>query len=180
MSTVAALLLLLVAGVSAQTNGQPPSLADVGDPRIINYQDWSLQCLPASGSAPETCAMVHEVVLSSGKRLLALQVTETATVGRSDGPALVAVLSLPLGVYLPTGVSLLIDDKPPMKLEFERCDRGGCYAGVIMGEALSNALMKGVESTVRFNNLDGRTISAKLSLKGFTAARAALIAELED
>jgi len=159
----------------AQDTTAPASLAETRDPVITNFKDWTLQCLPPEGEQPETCAMVQELRVKSGKRLLALQITETGTVVRQDGPSLVAVFSLPLGVYLPSGVIMEIEGKPPLKLEYERCDRGGCYAGVVLGEILTTALREGVEGKVRFNNLNGRTISATISLKGFTAAYNALV-----
>lgn len=62
-----------------------------------------------------------------------------------------------------------IDEADPMGMEFERCDQGGCYAGQPMSQELTSALSKGKECKVSFNKLDGKTITATLPLRGFTA-----------
>ena len=177
LRTLTLVATMIVASL-ASAQETPPSLAESSEATVERFRDWTLQCLPEKGAQPETCAMIHEVLLENGRRLMAVQVTETSTVANPGEPSLVVVLSLPLGVYLPSGVQFTIDDKPPLNLEFERCDRGGCYAGVVLGEALNAAMKGGVDSIVRFNNLAGRTINAKVSLRGFTSAYNALLAKL--
>lgn len=173
--------LLLPTATLPQSTGESVSLAESGEPTISNYRDWTVQCLPASspGQGP-ACAMVQQLLVDSGERLLAMQVSKAGTADGTTDPNLVAVFSLPLGVYLPTGLSIAIDKKQPIKVDYERCDRGGCYAGLELGENLTDGLKDGVELLVRFNNLDGRTISTRLSLNGFTAAHNALLEKTDS
>jgi invasion protein IalB len=84
----------------------------------------------------------------------------------------VGVVSLPLGIYLPAGVQIVVDDKTSVPAELIDCDKAeGCRAGFIVSSAVLRAFRHG-------HNLDLTIVDAKarrqlklrLSLKGFTSA----------
>jgi invasion protein IalB len=174
-SAATALMLLTLAlpiPVVAQdeTNAAPAPAST----ELKNHQDWSVQCATSPESTDGQCVLFQHLDVESGQRLLTMQVSRLSG-GRDDGQeARALVITVPLGVHLPSGMRLQVDDGPPIDLSYERCDQGGCYAGTILNEELLKAMMQGEKSRVRFNNLNGKSITATLSLLGFAEGFRAL------
>ncbi len=81
-----------------------------------------------------------------------------------------AIISLPIGVRLPPGISLWADDRKPWKFPFERCTPDGCQVRALLHEELLQSLKTGLVGRVTFQDAAGQPITVDFSLKGFTAA----------
>lgn len=86
----------------------------------------------------------------------------------------VAWLILPLGVLLPPGIGLKIDQGESKGLPFRSCDAGGCATPWPLSEDDIAALKRGQKLMVIFKDIDGKSLGAPISLNGFTAAFAKL------
>ena len=129
-------------------------------------EDWVLRCLPAAESRPRTCRMVQSAVASEGGQRL-LQVA----VGRFGPERLLgAVISVPIGVRLPPGIDLRVDDRKPWNFTFERCSPSSCQVHALLHEELLQSLKAGLVGRVTFQDAVGQPITVDFSLKGFTAA----------
>ncbi len=78
----------------------------------------------------------------------------------------IALLSLPLGISLPPGVSIEIKPQAPLRFPVERCEPTGCRAGLKLKRAFVNELAKSEQMTVRFHDAQRLPIEVPLSLKG--------------
>ena len=156
-------LAMMAAAAPASAQSQPTQNETTED-RLI--EDWTLRCLPATESQPRTCRMVQSAVASEdGPRLLQV------AVGRFGPERLLgAVISVPIGVRLPPGISLWVDDRKPWKFPFERCTPGGCQVRALLHEELLQSLKTGLVGRVTFQDAAGQPIAVDFSLKGFTAA----------
>lgn len=83
-------------------------------------------------------------------------------------PAL--LFQMPLGLHLPSGVTLEIDQGQPQQMAIESCDPNGCYAGMPLEDALLAGLKAGNTLQVTLYNLDRETIEVPVPLTGFSAA----------
>ena len=82
----------------------------------------------------------------------------------------VAVITLPLGIFLPPGIELQIDGKGKVgRLPINTCLPSGCQAGVQLDEDFVARMKQGSQMTVTFGNPQGKGVAAPVSLKGFTA-----------
>ena len=90
--------------------------------------------------------------------------------------AAVAIVSTPLGVYLPTGLELKIDGRKPKRAAFETCNLSGCHAGFALAGTLLKALSSGNELVVTLKDTKATTVPVKVSLKGFAPGLRALAA----
>lgn len=165
--------LFLNANLLAQeTAGEDPNAAPNAE--LKNFKNWSVQCVLNEETDSRACVLFHQMMLENGQRLLAFQIADTNT-GQQDAPAnYVAVITVPLGVHLPSGLRLEVDEAEPVDLVFERCDQAGCYAGTPLSETLKETLRKGKNCQISFNNLEGKTVKATVPLSGFTAGFNAL------
>lgn len=81
------------------------------------------------------------------------------------------LVTVPLGLSIPAGVSYDIDGTRPGRLDLVTCDRGGCLATAspLAADALS-AMQGGQKLNIIFASADGQPITLAMSLAGFTAA----------
>jgi len=133
-----------------------------------SFKDWTVRCEAAEGQ-PSRCAIVQRLLLKQQqKRILDVAVGYML----DDKPA--AFFVLPLGVSLPGGVSVTVDDGQPVRLRYERCDANGCLAPLALSQELIGALKGGRWARVAFFDPSGKEISVPVSLVGFTAGFNAL------
>jgi invasion protein IalB len=159
--------LLLVTLVAALL-GSPSSVmaAKDGD----TFQDWTMRCEKAEETGPEQCHVFQNAKDEKTGRDVAQM-----AVGRvPNDPKPLVIVSLPLGVYLPPGVLIQVDDKEPIRIPIEVCDPAGCRAGFPLTNEVQATFKAGLTANVTVQDAAGRQASVPLSLKGFTAALNAL------
>lgn len=153
-------LLLALAGVSGAR------AADEAE----KYGNWTAKCEDSKGKVQGGCFIFQNLVLrEGGQRVLQFAVGYVAT---TEAP--IALLSLPLGISLPPGVTIRIGDAQPTRVIVERCEPNGCRAGLKLNDALLTQLKRGTQLTVTFHDAERRPIEVPLSLDGFEAGLDAL------
>ena len=99
------------------------------------HGDWQVVCKdPPAGSKNPVCALVQSVT-AEDKNNIGLTVYFQKF---SNGTRVLRVFA-PLGVLLPPGLGLKIDDKDVGHAPFLRCHSFACYAQVIVGIRSSNS-----------------------------------------
>jgi len=134
------------------------------------YGDWNMRCETPPGAQGPQCALMQYVVAESRSNVgLSVIMLKTA-----DGKAKLLRIITPLGVLLPSGLGLKIDDEDIGRAGFVRCVAEGCLAEVIMEDVLLNKLRRGQQATfiVFVSPEDG--IGIPISLSGFSAGYDAL------
>ena len=134
------------------------------------FKDWTTRCETAPGSKVARCYIFQTIVLKeSGKRLVHVAAGYLAADGQ---PA--AVITLPLGISLPPGVTISIDGGEPKKVIVERCDTSGCVGAVALDDDLIASMKAGRQGRISFHDGTRRRIAVPVSLMGFTAGFNAL------
>jgi invasion protein IalB len=127
---------------------------------------WAARCSSASREAPLECAIEQTAVLSKTGQLLVLVNIRVP----SDTHAPVALLQLPLGLNLPGGAKLQVDDGKTADLQIQTCDNRGCYASIPIAADLLAAMKSGKQLKLSFQNLTKETITVPMPLADFAAA----------
>lgn len=131
---------------------------------------WTTRCETAHEQVEGGCFIFQDLVLrEGGQRVLQFAV---GFVAGSTRP--VALLSLPLGISLPPGVTLRVDAGERTTLMVERCEPNGCRAGLKLKAALLQELQTGAQVSVSFHDAERKVIEVPLSLAGFAAGLATL------
>jgi len=169
MTVLAPPLLAQQSQEAPPTQEEPPAPeAEALDLTEREFQDWVLRC-GRSEQGPEVCEMQQQTTDSEGRTIMAV------AVGTVPGtPDVGLLIILPLGILLPSGVSLQIDDGAEVPLEVERCERQGCRIERLVEPQLLNRLKAGREAKVFFEAYDPegelQRLGVPISLLGFTAA----------
>ena len=112
-----------------QTAATPTSpQADSASGNTPAQPGWAARCTSASRNAPLECAMEQTAVLSKTGQLVVLINIRVPT----DTHAPVALVQLPLGLNLPDGAKLQVDDGKAINLPIQTCEARGCYASALV------------------------------------------------
>jgi invasion protein IalB len=133
------------------------------------FQDWMVRCGRRDEQGAEFCEM-HQQRIDSEERTIML-----VAVGQVPGTSdLGLLIILPLGILLPAGVTLQVDDGAEVPLQVDRCERQGCRIEMLLEPELMNRLKSGREAKVFFEAHDPQgerqRLGVPISLLGFTAA----------
>ena len=153
---------------TAQTTPPPSTPAPVESAAPANAPPpgWAARCTSTSRDAPLECAIEQTAVLTKTGQLIVL-VNIRVT---SDTHAPVALVQLPLGLNLPTGAKLQVDDGKSLDLQVQTCESRGCYASAPVPPDMLGALKSGKQLNVSFQTLAKETIKIPMPLADFAAA----------
>jgi invasion protein IalB len=130
------------------------------------HGDWETRCETPPGAAHEQCAIVLSVVDQERPNLtLVVIVLNTA-----DRKARLMRIIAPLGVLLPPGVSLRIDNQDMGHLNFLQCLANGCVAQVAMDDKLVDKLKSGKTATLGIFQTPEQGVGVLAPLAGFKEA----------
>jgi invasion protein IalB len=126
---------------------------------------WASRCTSPSRDAPLECAIEQTAVLSKTGQLIVLVNIRVPT----DTHTPVALVQLPLGLNLPVGARLQVDDGKAVDLQIQTCENRGCYASTPIAPELLDALKSGKQLKVSFQNLAKETMTIPMALVDFSA-----------
>jgi invasion protein IalB len=127
---------------------------------------WVARCTSASRDAPLECAVEQTAVLTKTGQLIVLLNIRVAADTRQP----IAVVQLPLGLNLPVGAKLQVDDGKVTDLQIQTCEQRGCYANSPVPPDVLTAMKSGKQLKVSFQNLGKETITIPMPLADFAAA----------
>src|SRR5947209_6762130 len=114
--------------VAPPAQGEPPVRSTHGD--------WQVRCDTPAGAQSEQCVLMQFVTAEDRENVgLTVIVLKTA-----DKKAKIMRILAPLGVLLPSGLALKIDDTDMGRAGFVRCLPNGCVAEVILEDKLLQKL----------------------------------------
>jgi invasion protein IalB len=127
------------------------------------YGDWEMRCETPPGASHEQCALIQSVAAEDKPNVNLVVIVLKAADNKSR---LLRVIA-PLGVLLPAGLGLKIDQTDVGRAGFVRCLPSGCVAEVVMEDSLLDQLRNGQTGTFIIFNTPEEGIGIPLSLPGF-------------
>ena len=151
----AALALAALAGTTDRAAAQ-------GAVRSV-HGDWQVRCDTPPGAQGEQCALIQSVTAEDRANVgLTVIVLKTA-----DQKSRLMRVVAPMGVLLPSGLGLKIDQEDVGRAGFVRCLPNGCVAEVVMDETLIKQMRTGETATFIIFQTPEEGIGFPMSLKGF-------------
>lgn len=127
------------------------------------HGDWQVRCDTPPGAKGEQCALVQSVTAEDRPNVgLSIIVLKTA----DNKSRLLRVLA-PLGVLLPAGLGLRIDDAEIGRAGFVRCLPDGCVAEVVLDDTLIGKIRNGKSAVFIIFQTPEEGIGIPVSLNGF-------------
>jgi invasion protein IalB len=154
-------------GPPAQVQMAEVTIATDGEglpPLRTTSGDWQVRCEKPADAPAERCALMQSVVASKPQGVgLSVIVLNPPT----PNPRMLRVL-VPLGVLLPGGLGLRIDDTDIGVTGFARCLPNGCVAEVALSDDVLGKLRKGNKAVFVVFQTPDLAIGIPVSLTGFS------------
>jgi invasion protein IalB len=126
------------------------------------HGDWQIRCDTPPGAQTEQCALIQSVVAEDRSNAgLTVILLKTA-----DQKSRLMRVIAPLGVLLPSGLGLKLDNVDVGRAGFVRCLPNGCVAEVVMDDKLLNQLKTAKTATFIIFETPEEGIGFPLSLNG--------------
>jgi len=149
------LALVLMAGFAAPAAAQGVVKGKFGD--------WEMRCETPPGAARDQCALMQSVAAEDKPNVnLVVIVLKTA-----DGKSRLLRVIAPLGVLLPSGLGLKVDQTDIGRAGFVRCLPSGCVAEVVMEDKLLDQLRTATSATFVIFQTPEEGIGIPLAINGF-------------
>ena len=128
------------------------------------HGDWQIRCDTPPGAQSEQCALIQSVVAEDRSNAgLTVIVLKTA-----DQKSRLMRVVAPLGVLLPSGLGLKLDNQDVGRAGFVRCLPNGCVAEVVMDDKLLGQLKNAKTATFIIFETPEEGIGFPLSLNGLS------------
>jgi invasion protein IalB len=151
---VAGLAFLFCFGQTTPANAQ-------GAVRSV-HGDWQIRCDTPPGAQGEQCALIQSVVAEDRSNAgLTVIILKTA-----DQKSKLMRVVAPLGVLLPSGLGLKLDNVDVGRAGFVRCLPNGCVAEIVMDDKLLGQLRTAKTATFIIFETPEEGIGFPLSLNG--------------
>ncbi len=160
------LFFALAIGFSAFAQESGDGLSNAAAQRVEEtFGDWSLICTTAVEN--RVCQIVQTANQNESGKL----VFQTAVGYVSDSDKPIMYLTAPLGIFLPRGISVFVDDEQDgLKATVQRCDPNGCLGVLALENETIEKLKRGQEARMIFGASAQQNVSIPVSLTGFTRA----------
>ncbi|CAL80311.1 conserved hypothetical protein; putative invasion protein B [Bradyrhizobium sp. ORS 278] len=156
LASVAAVAITLATAIS-----MPHSAHAQGAVRSV-HGDWQIRCDTPPGAQAEQCALIQSVVAEDRSNAgLTVIMLKTA-----DQKSRLMRVVAPLGVLLPSGLGLKLDNQDVGRAGFVRCLPNGCVAEVVLEDKLLNQLKTAKTATFIIFETPEEGIGFPLSLNG--------------
>ncbi len=167
-----ALALAVVFAVASETRAQEAApdagSAATGPGSVVRetHGAWQLSCRTPPGAKEEKCALVQSVT-AEDRPNVGLTVVFYKAIGEDKKLLRVVV---PLGVLLPTGLGLKIDEQDVGNAPFLKCSKRGCVAEVVLQDEVIAKLKTGTNAMFIIFDTPEAGIGIPVSLQGFSTA----------
>ncbi len=150
-----------ILGLCALTRGggPTPALAAVTD----KHGAWETRCETPPGASSQQCAIVQSVV-DEDRPNITLVVIALKT---ADHKSRLLRVIAPLGVLLPTGLGLKLDQEDFGRMSFVRCLPNGCVAEVVLEDKVLDKMKTAQTATFVLFQTPEEGIGVPASLAGF-------------
>ena len=154
------ILLLAGAFVAAAVS---TAVALIPSPTDKKFGDWAVGCRQLKDDTPQRCVLFQNIILrKSGKRVLNVSIARPA----KDQPY-VAAVTAPLGILLPAGMTLQVDEKELVRFQLRLCNVNGCQGQFPVSPDVRRVFSDGKNGRVIFLQPNGRPLWVEFSLNGF-------------
>lgn len=156
-----ALVAFLFASGSAAARAEAPIIPLQPHP---TQPEWTKVC--AKPGDKKNCYVTRDFVSPDGKPVLAIGYYQL----RKPSERIIGRILLPLGLSLPGGVRLAIDDGAPIPGQFSTCIPTGCFAEFALTPEVAERFQKGDVLRIAARNQYLAEIGFAAPLTGFAAA----------
>ena len=127
-----------------------------------NFEAWQFTCIEEQSQ--KICEL-RELVFDPNSE----EVVSYLSITLNQDNLTQMQIAFPHAVNLKSPISLQIDEKDPIELNYAYCNKSACFVAEIIGENFVNLFKAGNNIIIKALLLDNREATITYSLSGFTA-----------
>lgn len=127
---------------------------------------WTSRCASDGRTTVLDCAVEQSAVVTQTGQLLASVTVRVP----ADTRRPVLLVQLPVGLFLPAGITIQVDDGKTQQIPLQTCDLKGCYAGTPLADDTLAAMKSGKRFAISFQNMAKENIVIPFGLANFAEA----------
>jgi invasion protein IalB len=130
---------------------------------------WFVRCNEAKEGQDQSqkrgrCEAVQKLLVAeTGQRFAEFAIGYPAGKEAARG-----VVIMPLGVMLPKGIEMSVDDGQKFEFQYRFCDQRGCFAYLSLNDAVMDLLKKGKEASFVIMDANGNNLRVNMTLVGLS------------
>jgi invasion protein IalB len=136
------------------------------NPKTSTTPGWLSRCVSDTRKGPFVCSVEETIILASTGQAVASVIVRP----EPEAKKLVMTIRVPVGLYLPAGLNVKVDDSNAQFIPLQTCDVQGCYAEAEISPALAAALKSGKQLSIICQDTAKKQIVLPLTLDGFATA----------
>ncbi len=130
----------------------------------IKSSGWQVQCINVDVSLK--CSVNMTITsIHNKQRLLQFSIQKLSNDSSSN-----LLIQLPLGLYLPKGINLQIDDNKSRNFEVTTCNQAGCFVKKRIKNSQIDEMKKGNKMIISMEAENHQKINIEVTLVGFAQA----------
>ncbi|HRH79477.1 MAG TPA: invasion associated locus B family protein [Thiobacillaceae bacterium] len=155
-------LLAAALALTVPAQGAPPDGA--------RFKDWGTRCEALPEGKGQLCHIYQTVSVKDKDKPNDQPLLNVAVLYPPGKDTPLALFTVPLGVLLPAGMGLQVDEGETTRFGYELCMPQGCRGGLELKPEVIEALKRGKQAKVIVVDAKRRAAAIPVSLQGFTAA----------
>lgn len=129
---------------------------------------WLKKCVTDTNSI-RTCLLTEAIILENIEQKVRIQLASIRIQSVSNSKRMSMFIQVPNRILLQPGLRFQVDQGKTRVAPFSICFEKGCESEVNLSTDFINQLKKGGEVTLYFLQYDGKPVTIKIPLTGFTA-----------
>jgi invasion protein IalB len=127
---------------------------------------WLSNCTSESRKSPVECSVEETLVTANTGQFVAAVAVRLRPNAREP----VMTIRIPVGLYLPAGLNINVDDGKPLPVPLQTCDQQGCYGETSVNAVFLAALKGGKRLSLTFQNMAKSNVVLLVPLENFADA----------
>ena len=129
---------------------------------------WLKKCVTNENSIRK-CLVTEAIILENKEQKVRIQLASIRIQSLSNSKRLSMFIQVPNRILLQSGLRFQVDQGKTRVAPFSICYERACESEIDLSTAFVNQLKKGKEVTLYFLQYDGKPVTIKVPLAGFTA-----------
>lgn len=126
---------------------------------------WIARCFSPARQSPLECTLEQQVIVQQTGQ----QISFVSIRVPGDTKQPVMMIQLPLGLYLPAGLTLQIDEAKGQVIAIQSCDQRACYVGLPVTAELLDSLKKGQRLNLGMQSMNREPVTIAHPLNDFAS-----------
>jgi invasion protein IalB len=150
---------------AAPAASNPATVPQASNASANQAPGWTARCFSPARQSPLECTLEQQVIVQQTGQ----QVSFVSIRVPGDTKQPVMMVQLPLGLFLPAGLTLQVDEGKSQVVAIQSCDQRACYVGMPLTAELLDGMKKGQRLSLGMQSMNREPVTIAHPLGDFAS-----------